>query len=82
MITGGPGCEGASPETDGEGQRGGAFLVVGALGLSVLVLSLVVGEVGDLTGVDVAALLRRFAGAGPTGDGATRVPITTADGEQ
>ena len=58
------------------------FLVVGALGLSVLVLSLVVGEVGDLTGVDVAALLRRFAGAAPNGDGATRVPITTADGEQ
>ena len=36
---------------------------------------------GDLTGVDIAALLRRFAGATPNGDGATRVPITTADGE-
>ncbi|WP_232806764.1 flotillin family protein [Geodermatophilus chilensis] len=32
---------------------------------------------GDLTGVDVAALLRRLGGATPAADGATRVPITT-----
>ncbi|SDY97994.1 Flotillin [Geodermatophilus africanus] len=36
---------------------------------------------GDLTGVDVAALLRRLGGAAPTADGVTCVPITTADGE-
>jgi flotillin len=35
---------------------------------------------GDLTGVDVAALLRRLGGTTPAADGATRVPITTADG--
>ncbi|MGY1683598.1 flotillin domain-containing protein [Geodermatophilus sp. SYSU D01176] len=32
---------------------------------------------GDLTGVDVAALLRRLGGAAPAADGVTRVPITT-----
>lgn len=37
---------------------------------------------GDLTGVDVAALLRRLGGATPGADGATRIPITTADGDQ
>jgi flotillin len=42
---------------------------------------------GDLTGLDVAALLRRLsgaAGAGSTGaaDGATPVPIVTVDGER
>jgi flotillin len=33
---------------------------------------------GDLTGIDVAALLRRLSGA--AGDGVTRVPITS-DGD-
>ena len=37
---------------------------------------------GDLTGVDIAALLRRLGGTTPAADGATRVPITTADGEE
>ena len=37
---------------------------------------------GDLTGVDVAALLRKLGGATPNGDGVTRVPISTADGEE
>jgi flotillin len=37
---------------------------------------------GDLTGVDVAALLRRLGGAAPAADGVTRVPITTADGDR
>jgi flotillin len=33
---------------------------------------------GDLTGIDVSALLRRLSGA--AGDGVTRVPITS-DGD-
>jgi flotillin len=36
---------------------------------------------GDLTGVDIAALLRRLGGVTPNGDGVTRVPLTTADGD-
>jgi flotillin len=39
---------------------------------------------GDLTGIDVADLLRRLGGAsgsGPSGDGGTRVPVVTVDGE-
>jgi flotillin len=40
---------------------------------------------GDLTGIDVAALLRRLgggsgAGASAPGEGATHVPIVTVDG--
>ena len=90
------------------------FLVIGAVGLAVVVLSMIVGELdlgvgdddgpfslpaiaaliggigfggaaaqglqlsGDLTGIDVAALLRRISSVG--GDGVTRVPITS-DGD-
>ena len=39
---------------------------------------------GDLTGIDVAALLRRLGGvtgAAPAVDGATHVPIVTVDGD-
>ena len=36
---------------------------------------------GDLTGVDIGALLRRLGGVTPNGDGVTRVPLTTADGD-
>ncbi|MBB3086203.1 hypothetical protein [Geodermatophilus sabuli] len=59
-----------------------ALLVVGAVALGVLLLSLVIGEIGDLAGVDVAALLRRLGGAGTgSADGVTRVPIVPADGD-
>ncbi len=40
---------------------------------------------GDLTGIDVTALLRRLAGAAgtaaPSVDGATHVPIVTVDAD-
>jgi flotillin len=77
LILGQRGCEGASPDTDGEGtawrRSSRSVAANGAQGLQPF---------GDLTGVDVAALLRRLGGAAPAADGATRVPITTADGEE
>ena len=38
---------------------------------------------GDLTGLDIPALLRRLSGAAgvPTADGVTRVPLVSADGD-
>ena len=38
---------------------------------------------GDLTGLDVAGLLRRLGGAGGTGEGTggvTRIPVVSSDG--
>jgi flotillin len=58
--------------TDGAGALGKSVAANVAQGLQLS---------GDLTGIDVAALLRRLSGSTGTGDGAIRIPVISEDGD-